>query len=124
MCQAENEDMMHMLNCNNYPNKFITDIVTTPTPLVEDIWQWLLHFDRSYKVRMKTSQWIHSRWRAREQAIQSSLNGDPRDTGETGDVENPEIGTGSRPDIGMRDRDHGEAPVRRGPKRKYKMKIN
>ncbi len=122
MCQAENEDTMHMLNWNKYPNKFITDIIKIPQ--VDDIWRWLLHFDRSYKVRMKTSQWIHSRWRVREKAIQSGLGGSPRDTGDMRDVEILDTGTGTRPDSSMKDSGQDEAVVRRGPKRKCKMKIN
>ncbi len=129
MCQVDNEDAKHMLNCNNYPNKFITDLIQIPQ--VGDIWQWLLHFDRSYKVRMVTSQWIHSRWRARELAIQSSQNEDPQDTGDmrdTGNPErdtgNPETGTEGVPDTADNFIDHSGAMVRRGPKRKCKMKIN
>ncbi len=79
--------MVHMLNCKKYPNNFIAVPITIPQ--VDNIWQWLLHSDMSYKVRMKVSQWIHSRWRLREQAIQTSPSEDPWNTGGTSDMENP-----------------------------------
>ncbi len=133
MCQADNEDMMHMLVCDKYPNTLITDIITIPQSRAYDKWQWLLHFDRSYKVRMKVSQWIHSRWKAREQYIQTSCIRGPRDTGELHERGRPEIGTGeSQPEV-VDDEGHDDVEpeehlgedifqVRRGPKRKCKMK--
>ncbi len=120
MCQVDNEDTKHMLNCDRYPNKFITDLIQIPP--VDDIWQWLLHYDRSYKVRMVTSQWIHSRWRAREQAISSQHDEDPWDTGDRRDTENPEQGTGDVPEPVDNAIETAGASLRRGSERRCKMK--
>ncbi len=126
MCQAENEDMMHMLNCDKYLNNFITGVLQIIIPQVEDIWQWLLHFDRPYNVRMKISQWIHSCWKIRERNIQRSLDEVTRNTGDLNDGMNPDEVTGGHgrtmivetDDCG----DHKEVQRRIGPRRKCKMK--
>ncbi len=68
MCGQTNDNMIHMLTCDKYPQCFITDIIDT-IPDLTYIWEWLLHYDRSSEIRVQTSRWIHSRWRAREQTI-------------------------------------------------------
>ncbi len=126
MCQAENEDMMHMLNCNKYPNNFITENLQIIIPQVDDIWQWLLHSDRPYNVRMKISQWIHSRWKTREHNIRRSLDEETRNAGDPIDRRNPDEGTGCQDEQWrVRTDENGvktEIQRRRGPKRKCKMK--
>ncbi len=133
MCQAENEDMMHMLVCNKYPNKFITGIIEIPESRAQDMWKWLLHFDRSYKVRMKVSQWIRSRWKTRERTIHLGPDRGLWSTGDSNELGIPEIGTGESMTMDARntvqadvknEEEVKEIHTRRGPKSKCKVKIN
>ncbi len=81
MCGEENEDMMHMLTCEKYPQCFITEIIDT-IPNLPTKWEWLFHYDRSSEIRVKTSRWIHSRWRAREHIILRACEREPDVTGD------------------------------------------
>ncbi len=73
MCSADNEDMIHMLTCDKYPEKSITEIINVDTDH-DHIWNWTLHFDRVFDIRVKISHWIRSRWKSRTRAIQMRID--------------------------------------------------
>ncbi len=76
MCSAENEDMMHFLTCHKYIEKSITETINVDTDH-DHIWEWVLHSDRVFDIRVKISHWIHSRWKSRARAIQLKMNHTP-----------------------------------------------
>ncbi len=122
MCGEGNEDMMHMLTCDKYPQCFITEIIDT-IPNLPTKWEWLFHYDRSSEIRVKTSRRIHSRWRVREHTILRARERDPDGTGESVEIFPLDIGTEVEATNTRNPVEHdSQAQPRRGPKRKCKVR--
>ncbi len=73
LCLVDNEDVIHFLECNAYPEKIVTEIIDIDIQN-RHIWPWLFHYDRQYDIRVKLSQWIHNRWKTRSRYIQMTNN--------------------------------------------------
>ncbi len=122
MCGQKNENMLHMLTCDKYPQCFITDIIQE-IPDLNTLWEWLFHYERPPEIRIPTSRWIHNRWRAREQSILRT-----HDNAQNGIGINPAIptlGTGTEVGRGNPKNPRGNpAPqLRRGPKRTCRVNM-
>ncbi len=120
MCGEHNENMLHMFTCVQYPQCCITDIIET-LPELPVRWDWVFHFDRSSDIRAKTSRWIHSRWRTRENTILRARGHDPDGAGEHVGI--PDLDQGTETGVIQRDPVNNAQAVlpRRGPARKCKM---
>ncbi len=83
----------------------------------------LFHYERSSEIRVKTSRWIHSQWRAQEHTILRVREHDPDGIGEIAEIFPLDIGTEVEATNPRNPVEHDpQTQPRWGPERKCKVR--